>query len=119
MTLAKGHAHGAAPKHQKAAVTQDAVRQPPFDPVVENDLATVVGGQFAPLVALTDILGDFERCNHLNFRVGRVRTLTSQELLALVVLVSHIGFSMLPFNLVGQRDNDKELIQGPFQLDLL
>uniref|UniRef100_M1B3V9 Uncharacterized protein n=1 Tax=Solanum tuberosum TaxID=4113 RepID=M1B3V9_SOLTU len=41
-------------EQQEAPVMQDAVGQPPKDPMVENDLAPAIGGQGAPLVVLTE-----------------------------------------------------------------
>ncbi|KAH0665256.1 hypothetical protein KY285_026462 [Solanum tuberosum] len=41
-------------EHQQAPVIQDAVKQPPVDPMVWNDLAPVVGGQVALPIVLTE-----------------------------------------------------------------
>ncbi|KAH0705774.1 hypothetical protein KY285_010307 [Solanum tuberosum] len=41
-------------EQQQAPVISDTVGQPPVDPVVGNDRASVVGGQIAPLVVLTE-----------------------------------------------------------------
>ena len=51
-------------EQQQALVVQDAVKQLPVDPAVQNDVAPAVGGQVALVVVLTED----EQCRYKRFQ---------------------------------------------------